>query len=104
MSGDREGVACLLSGGADSSTLYCIGRGALGISTSHSAGYPFEDEEHNDERTYAETAASALGSSHRYHSFSTPDFIQATIDAVDHAAYTALCTLLLNLDETLTKQ
>jgi hypothetical protein len=26
------------------------------------------------------------------------------LDAVDHAAYTALCTLLLNLDETLTKQ
>ncbi|MEQ8789946.1 MAG: PSD1 and planctomycete cytochrome C domain-containing protein [Pirellulaceae bacterium] len=27
-----------------------------------------------------------------------------SLDAVQHAAYTALCTLLLNLDETLTKQ
>ena len=99
LSGDREAVACLLSGGADSSTLYCIGREALGVSTSHSAGYPFEDEQHNDERMYAETAASALGSAHRYHSFSTPDFIQATIDAVDHAEVpvVALQSVLMEL-------
>jgi asparagine synthetase B (glutamine-hydrolysing) len=81
----RDHVACLLSGGVDSSMLYKLGKDYLSLSESHSTGYSFEDQERNGERDYAEAAAHTFGSTHRYHSFSTEQYLHGLIDSVDHA-------------------
>ena len=81
----RNELACLMSGGVDSSILFKLCKDNLSLRESHSTGYPFEAEEHNDEREYAETASAALGSEHTYHSFSSHDFLHAVVDAIDHA-------------------
>jgi len=81
----RDELSCLMSGGVDSSILYKLCKDHLSLAESHSTGYPFEAEEHNDERRYAETAAAVLGSKHTYHSFTNRDFLCAVVDSVDHA-------------------
>ncbi|HWR96916.1 MAG TPA: asparagine synthase-related protein [Candidatus Methanoperedens sp.] len=80
-----DAVGCLMSGGVDSSILYKLCKDRLSLRESHSTGYPFEAEEHNDERKYAETASAAFGSKHTYHSFRTQDFLHAVVDATYHA-------------------
>lgn len=81
----RDQVGCLLSGGVDSSMLYKLAKDYLSLNESHSTGYPFEDPANNGERIYAEAAAETFGSTHRYHAFSTNQFLHALIDSVDHA-------------------
>lgn len=84
----RRQVACLLSGGLDSSALFTIARDTLSVRESHSSGYPFEDPEYEcraGERHYAETAARALGSTHRFHEFTTREFLHGLIEAIDRA-------------------
>ncbi len=81
----RDELACLMSGGVDSSILYKLCKDNLSLRESHSTGYPFEADEHNDERKYAETASAALGSEHTYHAFGNLDFLHAVVDAIDHA-------------------
>lgn len=85
----RQGsVACLLSGGLDSSVLYQLGKDALSLSESHSTGYPFEDAVHegqHGERHYAETASAALGSAHRHHTFTTSQFLRGMVESIDRA-------------------
>jgi asparagine synthase (glutamine-hydrolysing) len=92
-------VGCLLSGGVDSSILFTLCRDILGLRESSSAGYPFEDDKYNDERTYAESAAAALGSRHRYRSFDTAQFLDGVVDAIDHAELpvVALQSVLMEL-------
>lgn len=94
-----QSVGCLLSGGVDSSILFTLSRDVLGLRESSSAGYPFEDETRNDERTYAETAAAALGSRHQYRSFDTAQFLGGVVDAIDHAELpvVALQSVLMEL-------
>ena len=94
-----QSVGCLLSGGVDSSILFTLSRDILGLRESSSAGYPFESETRNDERTYAETAAAALGSRHQYRSFDTAQFLGGVVDAIDHAELpvVALQSVLMEL-------
>ncbi len=81
----RDQVTCLMSGGVDSSILFKMCQDHLSLRASHSTGYPFEADEYNDERKYAETAAAAFGSEHTYHAFTTQDFLQGVVESIDHA-------------------
>ena len=81
----RDQVTCLMSGGVDSSILFKMCQDHLALRDSHSTGYPFEAEEFNDERKYAESAAAAFGSDHPYHAFTTQGFLQGVVDAIEHA-------------------
>ena len=81
----RDQVTCLMSGGVDSSILFKMCQDHLALRASHSTGYPFEADEYNDERKYAETAAAAFGSEHTYHAFTTQDFLQGVVESIDHA-------------------
>jgi asparagine synthetase B (glutamine-hydrolysing) len=78
-------LACLMSGGVDSSILFKLCQDQLSLRDSHSTGYPFEADQHNDERRYAETASAELGSVHTYHTFSNEEFLRSVVDAIDHA-------------------
>lgn len=81
-------IVCLLSGGLDSSALYKLSRDRLGLQESHSTGYPFENDTVNrekGERHYAETAAAAFGAQHAYHSYSTAQFLNGMVEAINHA-------------------
>jgi len=95
-------IACLLSGGLDSSVLYKLSRDKLGLQESHSTAYPFEDDTINrerGERHYAETAAAAFGARHTYHEFSTPQFLHGMVESIDHAEAPLihLQSILLNM-------
>jgi asparagine synthetase B (glutamine-hydrolysing) len=94
-----DGLACLMSGGVDSSILFKLCQDHLAINNSHSTGYPFENEAHNDERRYALSAADTFGSRHTYHSFSTQEFLRGVIDAINHAEVplVAMQSVLLEL-------
>ncbi len=98
----REQVTCLMSGGVDSSILFKMCQGHLSLRASHSTGYPFEADEFNDERKYAETAAAIFGSEHTYHAFTIQDFLQGVVESIDHAEVpvvamqSALLDLVLN--------
>ena len=74
-----------MSGGVDSSILFKMCQDHLSLRASHSTGYPFEADEYNDERKYAETAAAVFGSEHTYHAFTTQDFLQGVVESIDHA-------------------
>lgn len=81
----RDQVTCLMSGGVDSSILFKLCQDHLSLQASHSTGYPFEADEFNDERKYAESAAEAFGSKHTYHAFTTQDFLRGVVDSIEHA-------------------
>jgi hypothetical protein len=99
LSQDRERVACLMSGGVDSSILFKLCQDHLSLRESHSTGYPFEIDEYNDERRYALEAAAAFGSDHTYHQITNREFLLGTVDAVDHAELpvVAMQSVLLDL-------
>jgi len=72
----------LLSGGLDSSILYQIAKSDLGVASSYSTGYPFEDEARNVEKQYALSAAEALGARHRFYVPTTEQFLRGFLEAV----------------------
>ena len=78
-------MGCLLSGGVDSSILYKLSNDILSIRESHSTGYPFEDNERNFEKQYAETASAAFRSTDMYHTYSTKDYLSGLLSAIEHA-------------------
>jgi asparagine synthetase B (glutamine-hydrolysing) len=94
-----ESVACLLSGGVDSSILYKMSADFLGTEVSHSTGYPFESKTENGEFIYAMAAAESLGATHTYHEFTTKAFLHAIVDSINHAEMPLihLQTVLLDL-------
>lgn len=85
LSSSAESVACLLSGGVDSSILFKLSADILGTTSSHSSGYPFEDQTSNGERIYATTAAEAFGADHTYHEYATDSFLHGIIATIGHA-------------------
>ncbi len=92
-------VSMLLSGGLDSSILAVLGRDVLAVSETYSTGYPFEEEARNTERQYALSAATALGTTHRYHEPSGEAYLYGlleTIAAVEEPLH-GLQTVLLGL-------
>lgn len=80
-----DSVACLMSGGVDSSILFEIAKQKLGTRLSHSTGYPFASDAENDERNYAESAAEILEAEHTYHEFSNRSFLHSIVDAIDQS-------------------
>jgi asparagine synthetase B (glutamine-hydrolysing) len=79
---DRDRVHVLLSGGLDSSILFKLAHTELGVSDSHSTGYPFEDSDRNIEKRYALTAAEALGARHQYYTPGLREFLRGTVEVV----------------------
>jgi asparagine synthase (glutamine-hydrolysing) len=78
----RNRTAVLLSGGLDSSVLYKVAHDRLGVSRSHSTGYPFHSSYENVEKDYALTAAAAMGSDHTYHEVTVEDMQRAIVKAI----------------------
>ena len=71
----------LLSGGLDSSILFRLAQGELGVDESHSASYPFEPEAEDVEQRYAVSAAEALGARHRFFVPTTEQFLRGFLEA-----------------------
>ncbi len=81
----KDEIAVLLSGGIDSSILCNICQDRLGIDTSYSTGFPFEDPNLNIEKSYALSAAKALGMNHHYYEATTQDYLQGFLEAISLA-------------------
>lgn len=82
LSSKKEEIAPLLSGGLDSSILCRICQEYLGIDTSYSTGYPFEEPTLNIEKSYALSAGKALGMAHHYYESTTSDYLQGFLEAI----------------------
>jgi len=81
----KDEIAVLLSGGIDSSILCSICQDRIGIDTSYSTGYPFEDPDLNIEKSYAISAAKALGTNHKYYEGTTQDYLKGFLEAISIA-------------------
>jgi asparagine synthetase B (glutamine-hydrolysing) len=82
LSSRKEEIAPLLSGGLDSSILCRICQEYLGIDTSYSTGYPFEEPTLNIEKSYALSAEKALGMDHHYYESTTSDYLRGFLEAI----------------------
>lgn len=82
LSSRKEEIAPLLSGGLDSSILCRICQENLGINTSYSTGYPFENPLLNIEKNYALSAGEALGMNHHYYESIPSDYLRGFIEAI----------------------
>ena len=78
----KEEIAPLLSGGLDSSILCRICQEDLGINTSYSTGYPFEDPTLNIEKSYALSAGKAFGMNHEYYESTTSEYLTGFLEAI----------------------
>lgn len=82
LSPHAQSVACLLSGGVDSSILFDLAKTQLGLHESHSTGYPFARDSENGEKLYANSAAKLLDARHTYHELSDRSFLHSIVDAI----------------------
>lgn len=78
----RDEITVLLSGGIDSSTLCKMSQRNLGIETSYSTAYPFEDAMLDLEKKYALTAQTALGSNHVLYEATLQDYLTGFLEAI----------------------
>jgi len=81
----KNEITVLLSGGIDSSILCSICQDRLGIDTSYSTGYPFEDPDLNTEKSYALSAAKALETKHKYYESTTHEYLTGVLEAISIA-------------------
>ncbi|MBI4589014.1 MAG: hypothetical protein HY725_09260 [Candidatus Rokubacteria bacterium] len=82
LSGSRDHVATLLSGGMDSSILTALASRVLGIRRTYSTSYPFEDPGQDVEEQYALSAAAALGVNHSHHRPTVAEYLHGLLDAI----------------------
>jgi asparagine synthetase B (glutamine-hydrolysing) len=82
LSSEKEDVVPLLSGGLDSSILCRLCQEILGIDTSYSTGYPFEEPTLNIEKSNALSAGEALGMDHHYYESTTSDYLRGFLEAI----------------------
>jgi len=75
-------VAVPMSGGIDSSILWALCNRELGIRSSNSTGYPFENPERDTEKEYALSAAKALGAEHDFFEMTTGDYLRAIVEGI----------------------
>lgn len=75
------GYGCLLSGGLDSSVITAVLR-HIGVTSTCSAAYPFEDEANDTEYQYASSAAHALNTRHDIYVPTMSDYLHGTIDSI----------------------
>ena len=78
-------VHVLLSGGLDSSVLFKLAQDELGVTASHSTGYPFEAEADDVEKRYALTAAEAMGAGHHHFVSTTGRYLRGFLETVSIA-------------------
>jgi len=57
----------------------------LGIDTTYSAGYPFEDPRNNVEKEYALSAAEAFQVKHEYYEPTNSEYLRGFVEAVSAA-------------------
>jgi asparagine synthetase B (glutamine-hydrolysing) len=81
----RDRLVVLLSGGLDSSILFKTCQTTLGIDTTCSTGYPFEDPRNNVEKEYALSAAEALQAKHEYYEPTNSEYLRGFVEAVSAA-------------------
>jgi len=81
----KNDISVLLSGGIDSSILCKICQDKFGINTSYSTGYPFEDPKLNIEKSYALSAAEAIGTNHKYFESTTEEYLKGFLEAISLA-------------------
>lgn len=82
LSSRKDEIVPLLSGGIDSSILCRICQEDLGINTSYSTGYPFEEPGLNIEKNYALSAGKALGINHHYYESTTSEYLRGFLEAI----------------------
>ena len=75
-------LAVPLSGGIDSSILFRLCQDQYGLGTTASAGFAFEDPNHNVEREYALSAAEVFGTDHRCHDITVRDLLYGFLRGV----------------------
>ena len=75
-------VAMLLSGGIDSSILCRLAGRDLGLRNTISTGYSFESAAGNVERSYALSAAQAMGFNHTYYESTTPQYLAGLVESI----------------------
>jgi len=85
LSPSRDRLVVLLSGGLDSSILFKACQTTLGIDTTCSTGYPFEDPRNNVEKEYALSAAEALQAKHEYYEPTNNEYLRGFVEAVSAA-------------------
>jgi len=78
----KNDISVLLSGGVDSSIMCKICQDKFGINTSYSTGYPFEDQKLNIEKSYALSAAEAIGTNHKYFESTTQEYLKGFLEAI----------------------
>jgi asparagine synthase (glutamine-hydrolysing) len=82
LSSQKEDVVPLLSGGLDSSILCRLCKGILGINTSYSTSYPFEELALNIEKSYAISAGKLLDMDHHHYESTTSDYLKGFLEAI----------------------
>jgi asparagine synthetase B (glutamine-hydrolysing) len=78
----KEKTTILLSGGLDSSILFKVIQNRIGVETSASTGYSFENSRINYEKEYALTAARAFGAKHNYFEPSVKEYLLGILRAI----------------------
>ena len=81
----NDRIAVLLSGGLDSSILFKACDINYKIDTTYSTGYPFEDSDLNNEKTYAFSAANAFHTNHCYHEVTHDEYLRGVIEGISAA-------------------
>lgn len=77
-----DSVATFLSGGMDSSILYAIARKQLGTTMGYSTAFPFEDRQKDLERSYAASAARAIGGSNFAFETTNEMYLEAFLESI----------------------
>ena len=80
--GTSDEVAVLMSGGIDSSIIAELCRVELGVNDTFSTSYPFESQQQDMERPYAESAAEAMDFHHKHYISSLVDYTTGVLESI----------------------